>query len=179
MTKSSAAAEAERFEMAPPVTSPPPAAPDDPAARPPRHASQFSLITREKADDQVRLAKRVGSQDVGLTYPSRHVLKRRARGTHSQFAPTHPVLSQFAAGRTLSVAKWTSRALHSCEHSFLADAFRSLSISTRNHRIGTCSALVEPGRLRDEVIPFRYARRPARGSPVVCDCGLMVAGHFE
>ena len=41
------------------------------------------------------------------------------------------------------------------------------------------SALSEAGRLHHEVILFRYARRATGGDPVVCDGGLMVAGHFE
>ena len=42
-----------------------------------------------------------------------------------------------------------------------------------------CCALAEPGGLAHEVIPFRQARRPAGGNPVVCNRGRMVAGHFE
>ena len=40
-------------------------------------------------------------------------------------------------------------------------------------------ALTEPSRLLDEVIPFRYARRPIGGYAIVRDCGLVVASHFQ
>jgi hypothetical protein len=45
--------------------------------------------------------------------------------------------------------------------------------------VRACCALAEPGRLRNEVIPFRYARRATGGNLVVRDSGLRVAGHFE
>jgi hypothetical protein len=34
-------------------------------------------------------------------------------------------------------------------------------------------------RLPQKVIPFRYACRSAGGKPILCRCGLMIAGHFE
>jgi hypothetical protein len=33
--------------------------------------------------------------------------------------------------------------------------------------------------LRNQVIPFRLARRAAGGNSIVIDCGLMVASHFQ
>ena len=40
-------------------------------------------------------------------------------------------------------------------------------------------ALTEPSRLRNEVIPFRYARSATGGNAIVCDGSLRVTGHFQ
>jgi hypothetical protein len=46
-------------------------------------------------------------------------------------------------------------------------------------RTGACCALAEASGLGHEVIAFRNARRASRGNPIMRDCGLIVASHFQ